>query len=315
MMDKKNIIVTGGAGFIGSHIVSRLLSEGYKVTILDNLSTGKRENVPQGADFIKIDLGEESAYSLLKDIDCEAVFHLAGQSSGEASFQEPFYDLRSHVMSTFFLLEWCRAKGVRRFLYASSMSVYGDPNSLPVGEGHPLQPKTFYAAAKVSAEAYIKFYQTLGINTTILRLFSVYGPGQNLSNRMQGMISIYLSYMLKNEPIVVKGTRERVRDFVYVDDVIEAWMEAFRNPVTYTKIYNVASGKETKVEDLLNTLLESFGNYDCPIIYEGSTPGDQFGVVADITRIKEDILWRPKVGLKEGLNKMIEFEKESIRIG
>src|SRR3989338_7901663 len=156
MKNNQHIIVTGGAGFIGSHIVLRLITEGYRVTVLDNLSTGKEKNIPAKADFIKIDLGQESSYVSLKNIACSAVFHLAGQSSGEASFKDPFYDFHSHVVSTFCLLEWCKRKGIPRFLYASSMGVYGEPNYLPVDENHPLQPKSFYAAAKISAEAYVR---------------------------------------------------------------------------------------------------------------------------------------------------------------
>ncbi|MBL7129806.1 MAG: NAD-dependent epimerase/dehydratase family protein [Candidatus Omnitrophica bacterium] len=309
MKRSQHIVVTGGAGFIGSHITSRLISEGYRVTILDNLSSGKEENIPRGADFIKIDLGEETAYTGLKNLSFDAIFHLAGQSSGEASFIDPHYDFRSHVISTFLLLDCCRKKMVSRFIYASSMSVYGDPDYLPVNEKHPLQPKTFYGAAKISAEAYVKLYQTLGINTTILRLFSVYGPGQNLENRMQGMASIYLSYMLEQVPVIVKGSRKRCRDFVYIDDVVDAWFASFDNSVTYGKVYNVGSGEKTRVADLLETLKISLGYKDYPIEYKEGTPGDQFGVVADITRIRQELKWNSKVNLQAGLNKMVEFER------
>ena len=309
--DNQHVIVTGGAGFIGSHITSRLLSKAFKVTVIDNLSTGKEENIPNGADFIKMDLGQKSSYAYLENITCDAVFHLAGQSSGEASFIDPFYDLKSHVLSTYCLLEWCKKKRVSRFLYASSMSIYGDPNYLPVNENHPLQPKTFYSAAKISAEAYIKLYQTLGINVTILRLFSVYGPGQNLDNKMQGMVSIFLSYLLENTPIIIKGSKDRFRDFIYIDDVVDAWLESFDNPLTYGKVYNVGSGEKTKVEDLIKALKNSFGYEDYPIEYEEGTPGDQFGIVADITRITQELRWRPKVNLQEGLNKMLDYEKRS----
>lgn len=315
MKNKQHIIVTGGAGFIGSHIASRLISKGNKVTVLDNLSTGKEENIPRGADFIKIDLGKENSYTYLENINCDAVFHLAGQSSGEASFKDPFYDLQSHILSTFWLLEWCKKKGVSRFLYTSSMAVYGDPNYLPIDENHPMQPKTFYAAAKISAEAYVKIYQTLGINTTILRLFSVYGPGQNLDNKMQGILSIFLSYMIENVPVIVKGSKDRFRDFVYIDDVVDAFIASYNNPVAYGKVYNVASGEKTKVENLLNALRNSLEHKDYPIEYREGTPGDQFGVVADITRITQEISWRPKISLQTGLNKMAKFEKGRVKNG
>lgn len=315
MKKGKHAIVTGGAGFIGSHIASRLITDGYKVTILDNLSTGKEENIPSGADFIKMDLGLESSYDLIEKLSCDTVFHLAGQSSGEASFKDPLYDLRSHALSTFLLLGWCKKNTVQRFLYASSMSTYGDPLYLPVDEEHPQQPKTFYAAAKSSAEAYIKLYQTLGINTTIFRLFSVYGPGQNLGNKMQGMVSIFLSYMLEGIPVHVKGSKERFRDFVYMDDVADAWISSVDNPVSFGKVYNVAGGKKIKVEELIEALKNSFGFKDYPVEYKGSTAGDQFGLVGDINRIKQDLQWKPKTDLETGLAIMVNYEKRRIKSG
>ncbi len=309
MRFNKHVIVTGGAGFIGSHIAQRLLFEGYKVTILDNLSTGKEENIPKDADFVKIDLTQNTVSKFLNKIACDAVFHLAGQSSGEMSFRDPFYDLQSHIMSTFWLLEWCKNKGVKRFIFSSSMSIYGNPEYLPVDENHPHHPKTFYAAAKISAEAYIKLYQTLGINTTIFRLFSVYGPGQNLNNKLQGMVSIFLSYMLEKASLIVKGSKERFRDFVYIDDVVDAWLIAFNNPITYGNIYNLASGKKTTVETLLETLKSSFGYVDYPIEFKEGTLGDQFGVLADTKRIMKELNWKPNVYLKKGIRKTVEFEK------
>jgi len=309
-MKKETVLITGGAGFIGSYMARRLLSENYKVVVADNLFTGKEENIPKGADFLKLDLGDRAAYNKLKDLSCEAVFHLAGQSSGEISFKDPVYDFNSHVMSTFLLLEWCRKRAVKRFIYASSMATYGDPDHLPIDEDHPQRPKTFYAAAKMSAEAYIKLFQTLGIDTTIMRLFSVYGPGQNLENKLQGIASIYLSYMLEGAPIFVRGSKDRFRDLVYITDVVDAWMAAFKNRSSFGRTYNVASGVKTKVEDLVEALRSAFGDKDYPVKYsKESTPGDQFGVVADIKRIKGDLGWKPNVSLDEGIKKMVDFEK------
>jgi len=306
---KKNIIVTGGAGFIGSHIASRLINSGYDVTILDNLSTGTLKNVPEGASFIKMDLSLEKSLLKLKRIKGEALLHLAGQSSGEASFRDPLYDFKSHVLSTFWLLKWCKDNGVKRFMYASSMSTYGDPLYQPVDEAHPQNPKTFYGSAKSSAEAYIKLYHSLGLNTTIFRLFSVYGPGQNLSNKMQGMVSIYLSYLLENKPILVKGPLQRFRDLVFVDDVVDIWLASLDNPVTYGKVYNVASGKKTTVTRLLRLLKFYYGDPDHKVQLRKGTPGDQFGVVADISRISKDLKWSPQHSLRSGLKSMVDIEK------
>ena len=225
-------MVTGGAGFIGSHVASQLVAEGYKVSIVDNLATGFEKNIPPEADFIKCDLGEKEEFKKISKLNCDALFHFAGQSSGEASFKDPYADLKSHLLSTCWLLEWCKQKNVKRFIYASSMSVYGDPVCLPVDENHPIFPKSFYAAGKISAETYIKLYQTMNINTTIFRLFSVYGPGQNMANKAQGMASIFLSYMLEEAPIIVKGSKKRFRDFIYIDDVVNAWLKAINNPAS-----------------------------------------------------------------------------------
>jgi len=316
----KHIVVSGGAGFIGAHVARRLIYEGYKVTVLDNLSTGKEENIPKDANFIKIDLGLEESYAYLENLSCDAVFHLAGQSSGEASFKDPFRDLRSHVLSTFLLLRWCKENGINRFLYASSMAIYGDPEELPVNEKHPLQPKTFYSAAKIAAEAYVNLYQTLGIQTTIFRFFSIYGCRQNLKNREQGMVSIFLSYMLDKTKITVKGSKDRFRDFVYIDDLVDVLISSYNNPATYGKIYNVASGERTTVEDLIEGLKVSFGNPEYPeypeypVEYKDGTPGDQFGIVGDNKLILEDLKWKPKVALQKGLDIMVNYEKERLNI-
>jgi len=312
-MAVKSALVTGGAGFIGSALTRALVADNWSVLVVDNFSTGFESNIPLEADFIKIDLGEESSYSKLKNVNCDAVFHLAGQSSGEGSFKDPLYDLKSHVMSTFWLLDWCRKKGVSRFTYASSMGVYGDPRYLPVNEAHPLQPKTFYAASKASAEAYITFYKTTGIDTTIFRLFSVYGPGQNLDNKLQGMVSIYLSYILEGVPIVLRGSKDRFRDFVYIDDVVNAWMSALENPVSFGKIYNVASGHKTRVEDLISALKHSFGAPDYPVESKDGTMGDQFGIVGDNSLIAKELKWNAKTDLRTGLKNMIDFEKARLK--
>lgn len=301
------MLVTGGAGFIGSALARALLGAGHEVIVADNLSTGYRENVPPGAEFIEIDLGNREEYGKLEGTRFDTVCHLAGQSSGEASFRDPWYDYNSHATSTFLLLELCRSIQARRFLYASSMSVYGDPRSVPVDEDHPTRPKTYYAAGKLAAEGYIRLADTLDMDTTIFRMFSVYGPNQNLANRMQGMISIYLSYVLDNQPILVKGAKQRFRDFVCIDDVIGAWIAALDNPRAHGKTYNLASGSKTSVEELLQALRQALGNPDYPVEFGDNTPGDQFGMVAAIGRLRDDLGWTPRVELAEGLARMVDF--------
>ena len=180
---------------------------------------------------------------------------------------------------------------------------------MPLDENHPQQPQTYYAAGKIAVEGYLRLFQTLGIDTTILRLPNVYGPGQNLENRDQGMISIYLSYMLENKPIIVKGSPDRFRDFIHVDDVVEGFICALNNPVSYGRTYNLGSGEKTTVQEILDALVQAFGVEDYPIIFKDGTPGDQFGVVCDVSLAAGELGWRAVVGLAEGLAGVVAAER------
>ena len=309
---QKYILVTGGAGFIGSHVAARLVSLGHRVTVVDNLSNGREENVPREAEFVKADLSIEKDFSRLKKISCDSVFHLAAQSSGKLSFEDPLKDLQSHVLATYFLLEWSKKKGVKRFLFSSSTTTYGDPLYMPVDEKHPQHPKTYYAAGKVGCEAYIKLFQTMGIDSTIFRLPNVYGPSQNLKNKDQGMVSIYLSYILENRPIIVKGSLERFRDFIYVDDVVDAFLMALDHPKASGKVYNLGSGLKNRVQEILDALIAAFGYKEYPIEITEGTPGDQFGITCDTTLINRDLEWFANTTIQEGILKTVEFEKRRL---
>ena len=305
----EHVLVTGGAGFIGSHTAAALIDQGFRVTVADNLSNGFERNIPNRAEFIEMDLSREEDYVKLKDLSCDAVYHFAAQSSGSLSFQTPVVDLKSHVFSTFYLLEWCRRQAVNRFLYASSTTTYGDPLYLPVDEKHPQRPKTYYAAGKMAAEAYINFFGSQGIDTTIFRLPNVYGPGQNFENKDQGMISIYHSYILENQPILVKGSVDRFRDFLYIDDAVEAFLKALAHPRACGCTYNVASGKKTRVQEIIDGLINAVGFDDYPVLVKDGTPGDQLGMVCDASRIQNDLGWRAKTPIQAGLIKTVKIER------
>jgi UDP-glucose 4-epimerase len=304
---KRNFLVTGGAGFIGAALAKALVRRGNRVVVADNLSTGYRENVPADAEFVEMDMSDPVHYGRLPDMKFDAVLHLAAQSSGEASFQDPWYDFNSHVTATFLLLEYCRKNGTQRFLYASSMSVYGAAEYLPVDEKHRVQPKAYYSAGKLAAEAYLSLFSTLGVDSTVFRMFNVYGPNQNLANKMQGMVSIYLSFILENKPITVKGAKERFRDFVYIDDVVDAWLCALDNPASFGKTYNLGAGRKTTVEELLSLMTECVGNPDYPVEFAGGTPGDLFGLYANIESLQRDLGWQPRTDLRAGLRAMLDF--------
>ncbi len=310
---KRKALVTGGAGFIGSHLSRRLLDAGWDVLIIDNLSTGYRSNVPDGAKFIELDLSKESFVDQLPHEGVDVVFHLAAQSSGEVSFDNPAYDLKTNCLSTVLLLDWCVEKKVNRFIYTSSMSIYGDVENLPVKEDEFPRPKSFYGIGKLASENYLRVYQqTYGINFTALRFFNVYGPGQKLENLRQGMVRIYMAFVAKKETVLVKGSGDRFRDLVYVDDVVDATTAVVDNPVTFGQSYNVGTGKKTVVNNLIQMIAKAFG-YDpttYPIKYTDGTPGDQFGMYADISKIKKAIGWFPKIDTSEGIHRMVNWIKE-----
>ncbi|MFQ5872481.1 MAG: NAD-dependent epimerase/dehydratase family protein [Dehalococcoidia bacterium] len=305
----KRILVTGGAGFIGSHLARRLVERGDQVTIVDNLSTGSRDNLPPGTSLLYLDLSSPAFVAALPRKPFDAVCHLAAQSSGEVSHEDPLYDIRVNTISTLLLTRWCRAQGVGRLLYGSSMAVYGEPEHLPIREEHPCHPLSYYGVSKVTSEHYLWLAQQDGLSTTALRMFSVYGPGQNLGNLKQGMVSIYLAYLLRGEPIVVKGSMERFRDFIYIDDVVDGWLTALERPEADEGVFNLASGAPTTVQQLLDQLIQAFGEdpSSYPVHQESPTPGDQFGIYADISRISTDLAWIPRIGLAEGLEHMIKW--------
>jgi len=306
--------VTGGAGFIGSHLSRKLIENGWEVIVIDNLSTGFKENIPKEAEFIELDLSKDNFLRNLPAEGVDTIFHLAAQTSGEISYDDPVYDLKTNCLSTVLLSQWCIEKKVRKFVYTSSMSVYGDIADLPVSENIFPKPKSFYGIGKLASEHYLKVYGSKGLDYTALRLFNVYGPGQNLDNLRQGMVSIFMSFVAHNKEITVKGSRDRFRDFVYIDDVINALIAVVNDPKASGEIYNIGTGKKTTVEELLENIIEAFGHEikTYPINYTKGTPGDQFGIYSDSSKINKKLGWGSKIELKEGIYKMADWAKKKL---
>jgi len=305
-------IVTGGAGFIGSHLTKRLLKEGWSVLVLDNLSSGYLRNVPEDAEFKWLDLTHEDAISYLPEGGVDVVFHLASHVGQELSFERPIYDFKANALSTLLLLKWCLENRVKQFIFASSMNVYGDPEEVYVNEKTPVNPPSPYSVGKIASEYLCNIYQNFGVNTTSLRLFNVYGPMQDMQNMKQGMVSIFMTYVARGEPILVRGSKERFRDFISVHDVVEAFYKCV-NEKAYGKVYNVSTGKKTFIWELLEEIVAAFG-YDpktYPIVYGEGTPRDQFGLFGDPSLLKVDLDWEPKVNLKDGIREMAEWVKVS----
>ena len=303
-------MVTGGAGFIGSHLVKRLLSLGHEVVLIDNFSSGNRDNVPPDIDCMEIDLSETDFITRLPDGNYDAVCHLAAQSAGALSAEKPLYDLQTNAISTLLLSRWCIDQGISRFLYASSMVAYGNSDKSPVSENELCIPRSYYGVSKLTSEHLLRLASADGLDVTSFRMFSVYGPGQDLGNVKQGMVSIFLSYMLRGVEVPVTGSLERFRDFVYIEDVVDAWVSALSMSHTPAQAYNVGSGYGTSVRDLLSSLINALNlSSDYPIRELEGNLSDQFGLYADISNTINDLGWNPQTSLDDGLQLMVDWAR------
>jgi len=299
----EKILITGVGGFIGSAVAQRFVDEGHEVVGVDNLSTGYATKVPKGVEFIKEDLALGSAISRLPS-GCTKILHLAGQSSGEISFDNPVIDLQKNTISTLNLIQYGIQNQVQRMVYASSMSIYGLVQDVPIAESFQAKPLSCYGVGKYAAENYLKVYQNQ-LPSIALRMFNVYGPGQDLRNLRQGMVSIYLAQALAGNEILVKGSVDRFRDFVFIDDVVEAWYRAAIYPDIRSTVLNVGTGIKTTVKDLLDRICLAVPGSS--YVTRGGTPGDQSGIYADISLLGGNLGQTEFTSLDEGLLKFIEW--------
>lgn len=302
----KHVLVTGAAGFIASTLARDLQKMGYVVVTVDNLTTGFRSNIPEGVIFVEGNCQDEKIINSLAIYKFEAIFHIAGQSSGEISFDNPIYDLESNASSTLLLLKLALKIDCTKFLYASTMSIYGYLGEHAVIEEEEKTPKSFYGVGKLASEHYLRLYAQYGINSFAMRLFTVYGPGQNMENLRQGMVSIFMAQAHTNGNIQIKGDLSRYRDFIYIDDVVSAFIAAFNSNLTGYNYFNVSTGKKTTVGELISTIVSLFPNKITQRI-EGRTEGDIIGIHGDNGKIKNVLNWEPKYTLSVGLKKMYDW--------
>lgn len=308
---KKSILITGAAGFIGAAVAQKFIDEGFRVITIDNLSTGSRENIPKGVEFYEGNVFDTKIISLLVNENFFAILHIAGQSSGEISFDDPEYDLNSNTTSTLKLLQLARQTNCKNFIYASTMSIYGLQPDEAIAEDFEPNPKSFYAVGKLASEQYMRIYSSKDLNCISLRLFNVYGPGQNMNNMRQGMISIYMSQALKNGSIYVKGDKDRFRDMVFIDDVVNAfWLATFKAKSGYS-CYNVCTGVKTTVETAVNSIVSLIGK-NISVVYEGTTAGDIFGIYGCNIKIKTELNWQPFINFQQGLSLMYQWATKNI---
>lgn len=310
----RRVLVTGGAGFIGSHLVQRLLAGGWDVTILDNLTTGLLDNVPSEATFVEGDVADQPLVDrVFAETAYDAVCHIAGQASIRISFAEPERDLRTNVVGTLNVLRGCTTCGVPRLVNASSMTAYGEPGVIPTPESSPCVPVSYYGVTKYAAERYAHVAgerDDVELAVTSLRMFNVYGPRQSLDNPYQGVLAIFLGNVLRNEPITIHGDGEQTRDFVFIDDVVDAWVRVLDDPGTHGAVLNVGSGRETSVNELADAVLAALGESRATweIGRQDVQLGDQRRAAADTTALRA-LGWSPTVELVDGIARTADWAR------
>ena len=301
----KTVVVTGVAGFIGSRVAARMAAEGFEVVGVDDLSSGKQSNVPSSIDFIQGNLADTQTISKLPK-SAELVLHLAGQSSGEMSFDDPVADLEKNTISTLNLIRYGIAINASKLVYASSMSVYGNVPDAPISEDEHVAPLSCYGVGKLAAENYLNVF-CKQLPSVSLRMFNVYGPGQDMTNLRQGMVSIYLAQALRSKHIVVKGSLDRFRDFIYIDDVVDAWFRVATLEDIGSNTINIATGARTTVAQVLEAVQSHVAGTTVEVA--DSTPGDQNGIYADTTRMRSLLGMSDLVKLADGIKRFSDFAK------
>lgn len=300
--------VTGGAGFIGSTLVDRLLADGHEVVVLDDFSTGLRENLAAAGSAIELVEGD------LRDRDlvaravkgCEVVFHQAALASVARSVEHPEEVNDVNVVGTLRLLVACREAGVRRVVFASSSSVYGDTPELPKRETMPLSPRSPYAASKAAGEAYLQGFQAAyGLEAAILRYFNVYGPRQSPRSAYAAVVPLFVDALRHGHPATVNGDGEQTRDFTFVEDVVDALVRAASAPGATQGPMNLGGGQRISIKDLAGVIAEELG-VEPVIRHAPARVGDVKDSLADIGRATSWLGWTPATSLKQGIARIVD---------
>jgi len=308
---KMKILITGGAGFIGSHIVDRLVQEGYEVVVVDNLSTGKRRHVNRAARFYRCDIRGWWLERVFRRERPAVVSHHAAQMDVRRSVLDPRFDADVNILGMLNVLRQSIKYGVRKMIFASSGgAVYGEPESLPVSESHPTRPASPYGISKAMGDEYLRYFRDAdGLEYASLRYSNVYGPRQDPHGEA-GVVGIFAQKMLLGEQPIINGNGRQTRDFVYVDDVVEANMAAMNKAAH--GIYNVGTGKETTINELF-AMLAGLIN---PSVREAHGPakrGEQVRIALDSSRLHRELDWEPKVSLKDGLARTVDYYRKTVR--
>ena len=320
--NKRKCLVTGGAGFMGSHLVDKLIERGDRVVIIDNLSTGKKENLNLKARFYKIDIRSPEISEIFRKEKPEIVFHFAAQIDVRKSVENPIRDAKINILGSLNLIQNFVSANQRsaqrkptfpkKFIFASTGgAIYGDTDVIPTPENYPENPESPYGICKLAIEKYLHFYKkTYGLNSVILRFANVYGPRQN-SKGEAGVIAIFCDKMLKNEEVIINGDGEQTRDFVFVDDVINAALLAISGEQfsgSSLAVYNIGTAKETSINEIFRKIKE-LTNSNCKEIHGPAKPGEQKRSCLDYSKAKKELNWQPEYDLEKGLKETINWFK------
>ena len=299
------VLLTGGAGFIGSHVAGRLLEREHEVAVVDDLSTGKRRNVPDGAEFYETDI-RDGCTRVFEEFAPEALCHQAAQMDVRRSVREPDFDAGVNILGTVRLLENCTRHGVNRVVFASTGgAVYGEQEVFPATEDHPQYPVSPYGVSKLAGERYLHFYNAqYGLHYAALRYANVYGPRQDPHGEA-GVVAVFCGNMAAEKPSTINGTGEQTRDYVYVDDVAHANVLALEQEPP-PGAYNIGTGIETSVNRLYELLQDIRGEYLTPRHGPGK-PGEQLRSCVDNSRATRLLGWSPEVSLADGLGETLSF--------
>lgn len=300
------ITVTGGAGFIGSHLVDRLIEDGHTVQVIDNLYTGNKEFVHSKAQFIELDIRDPKLYSVLEEFRPDYIFHEAAQTEVSTSMSDPMLDCDINLMGLINLLNAAVKLDVKKFLMPSSAAVYGNLDTLPLNEEMIGNPSSFYGLTKLTTEHYLRIYhEAFGLPYICYRYSNVFGPRQGNGGE-GGVISIFAKAIVQDSPIIIYGDGKQTRDFIYVDDVVEANILGMQHQVT--GIYNVSTGISSSV----NLLVDEFRNIsgkDIEVVYDKPRLGDIRDSVLATDKSEKELLFTAKYNLHDGLIKTYEYFK------
>ena len=303
------ILVSGGAGFIASHLTDKLIEQGHNVVVIDNLSTGKKENLNPKAKFYEINICNSEISQIFQKEKPEIVFHFAAQIDVLKSVKNPIQDAETNILGSLNLLQNCQEVGVKKLVFASSGgAIYGDTDIIPTPETHSEDPESPYGICKLTIEKYLHFYkETFGLNYTVLRLANIYGPLQN-SKGEAGVIAIFCNKMLENEEVIINGDGEQSRDFVFVDDVVNAALLSIEQEKS--DIYNIGTGIETNINEIFGKI-KKLTDSNCEEVYGPIKPGEQKRSCLDYSKAKEELSWIPEYDLEKGLEKTVKWFKEN----